>query len=203
MTRYLIDIARRALYTTIVCLVLSRGAFAGPMFLFDFEADLGLPTPLTDISNGISATFSSPGDPGAFFVLPTSTLFLTLTGNALFQASPGTTLDILFDQDIQYVRLVFGSITPGQLTLTAFDQSLTSVGQSSAASSILPGGTNPEGSLSFGGTAFRSVALNFASINPTFAIDNVTNNVPEPASILLFSLGAILLVGTRRLRSQP
>ena len=206
MTEFLVHIGRRALYATIVCLVLSRGAaVAAPVFLFDFEADGGQATPYTSPSNGVSATFSSPAFP--FFVEPTlAGSFVLLSGNALFQFLPGSTLNILFSQDIQFVQLDFGSTNPGTLTLTAFDQGgITQVGQSSAVSSILPGGTNPEGSLSFeGSTALRSLTLDFTSSDPnaTFAIDNVTNG-PEPASMLLFGLGLIALTGARRFRSQP
>ena len=205
MPRFLVQIARRVLCASVVCLVLSRGiALAGTVFLFDFEADLGQQTPFTSISNGVSATFSSPADPSGFFVLPTSSLFSTLTGNALFQVFPSDqTLGILFDRDIQYVQLVFGSTTIGQLTLTASDQNLIQVGQTSATSNFLPGGANPEGSISFGGTAFRSLTLRFASSDQTgtFAIDNVTD-VPEPTLILLFGLGALTLGSAGKLRSR-
>ena len=123
---------------------------------------------------------------------------------ALFQVFPSDqTLGILFDRDIQYVQLVFGSTTIGQLTLTASDQNLIQVGQTSATSNFLPGGANPEGSISFGGTAFRSLTLRFASSDQTgtFAIDNVTD-VPEPTSILLFGLGALTLGSACKLRSR-
>ena len=56
---------------------------------FNFDNDTaGTLTPFSDTNNGITATFSSPSDPGAFGIGVPAT-FKTLTGNTLFDAGPG------------------------------------------------------------------------------------------------------------------
>lgn len=97
---------------------------------FNFDSDIvGTATPFTDSSNGISATFSSPADPGGFAVGPT--FFLTLTGNVLLDPGPAGAasipLDIGFSQPISSIRFLFAL---NDLSNTTSMSLLTSAGGS-------------------------------------------------------------------------
>lgn len=65
--------------------VLSGAAQASTIFNFDND-NLGTSTNFTDTVNGLSATFSSPADPGGFVVY--ASMFETLTGNVLGDPGP-------------------------------------------------------------------------------------------------------------------
>jgi hypothetical protein len=62
-------------------LAMAIPAYSDPVFwhgptghdpIFNFDADsVGTATPFTDVNGGLSATFSSPSDPGGFVVAPT------------------------------------------------------------------------------------------------------------------------------------
>jgi len=202
MTQCIARSIRGAVYAIVVLVVLSRGvAHANAAFMFGFEGDFDKWTTFTTTNNSVSATISSPGE--QFTVSSTSSMFLNLSGNALFQVDPeDRSLSILFDQNVEYVQLAFGSTVPGQLTLTALAENLSLVGQATAASMFLSGNSQPEGTISFGGSAFRSLELSFTSSDDQamFAIDDVTN-MPEPGTLFLLGLGAIMLgCAQKRLR---
>jgi hypothetical protein len=72
--------------------------------VFDFEADsVGTATQFTDTIGGLSATFSSPADPGGFVVQPT--IFQALNGNVLGDPGPvganNIPLDINFSSPLE------------------------------------------------------------------------------------------------------
>lgn len=164
---------------------------------FNFDADaVGTSTQFTDTVNGLSATFSSPADPGGFTIQPT--IFQALNGNVLGDPGPLGTMDIPltidFNQTLSAIALVFATGdfgTPSPFTLSAFFNG-TQVGTVSA-TGVVPGGfLFPEGEIAFSGPAFNSVVLTTTA--PTFAIDQVAAaQAPEADAVLLTGLGFALL----------
>lgn len=166
--------------------------------IFNFDADTtGTGTPFTDTSNGVSATFSSPGDPGGFGI--TAGFFSTLSGNVLIDPGPAgidnLALNIIFSSSPNSIGLDFAvdSPSPVPLTLTAFQNGAT-VGVVTA-TDVPPSGFDfPEGHLDFSGTTFNSVTLTTTATD--FAIDNVTVSnaaaTPEPATFGFMSLAGVI-----------
>jgi len=179
--------------------------------IFNFDADsVDQGTPFTDTSNGLSATFSSPGDPGGFGI--TASFFSALAGNVLIDPGPAgldhLALNIGFSSSVDSIGLDFAvnSAAPVPLTLTAFENS-AAVGTVTAADAFpSPEAQSPEGHLDFSGTLFDSVTLTSGAAD--LAIDNVavTRSVattPEPAAAGLFSLaGALACIGLMVKRLQ-
>jgi hypothetical protein len=166
-------------------------AQAASTFNFDGDA-VGTATQFTDTSNGLSATFLSPSDPGGFVIQPS--IFQALSGNVLGDPGPsgaqGIPLEIDFSSNVSALSLVFATADFGAaspLTLTAFDGSVQ-VGSVSATGNVAAGFTFPEGEIAFTGSAFDRVVI--SSIAPDLAIDDVAAvATPEPATALLFGMG--------------
>ncbi len=180
--------------------------------IFDFEGDpVNQGTAFTDISNGISATFTSPGDPGGFGI--NQGFFSALSGNVLIDPGPAglndLVLNIGFSSVLSSIDLDFAvnAANPVPLMLTASLDGAT-VGTVNAASGFPNAGAqSPEGHITFSGVGFNSVALSSDATN--FAIDNVTvvnaAAVPEPATAgLLGAAFGVLGIGAtaRRLRRR-
>jgi hypothetical protein len=169
--------------------------------LFNFNSDLvGTQTTFTDTNGGISATFSSPLDPGGFVVAPT--FFLTLTRNVLLDPGPAGAsnipLMISFSRNLTDIVMSFATDGTGPITVTAFENG-TMVGSSTAIGIIPMGFSFPEGTISFVGADFNSVVL--SATTPFFAVDNINATavtpVGEPSSaalagIAIFGLGLAL-----------
>jgi hypothetical protein len=160
--------------------------------IFNFDNDSpGTSTQFTDTVDGLSATFSSSGDPGGFTILP-ATIFQTLTGNVLGDPGPAflqnLSLTISFSAPLSAIHLLFatGDFGPASpLILTAY-HGASQVGSVSQTGTLLS--FFPEGEIAFGGTTFDSVVL--SSTASTFAIDNVqVAQAPEPGSATMLALG--------------
>jgi hypothetical protein len=163
--------------------------------IFDFDADsIGRGTQFSDTSNGIPATFTSPGDPGGFGVQ--QSFFSGLTGNVLIDPGPAgldhLALTILFSSPVDSVDLDFAvnATNPVPLTLTAFFDGAT-VG-TVAATGTFPSADSQarEGHLGLHQAPFNSITL--SSEANDFAVDNITvaetSSAPEPASVWLIGL---------------
>ena len=166
--------------------------------IFDFESNaIGMATGFTDTSNGLSATFSSSGDPGGFVIAPS--FFTTLQGNVLLGHSPnvnGFNLEIGFSTNVTSIALDFALDSPGPLVfvLRGYENG-TIVGQTSASDSAPGPGLFPEGFASFNGAIFNNVTL--SSPAPNFAVDNIvvtSTLTPEPGTLPLLA-GSFLLAG--------
>lgn len=179
-------------------------AQAATVFTFDNDA-VGTNTQFTDTVNGISATFSSPVDPGGFQIQPT--LFQALTGNVL--GDPGSSfingipLTITFSSELTAIAAVFATAdfgTASPFTLTAF-RGNTQVGTVTQTGFFPAGFTFPEGEIAFSGPAFDTVV--FSSTAPDFAVDQIAvAQAPEPALYGLVGLALVTLGVVRPRRKR-
>jgi hypothetical protein len=169
---------------------------------FDFETTLpGTATPFTNTVSGLSATFSSSGDPGGFAVM--ATFFQALTGNVLINPGPAgldnLVLTIVFSIPQTNISMDFATNSPAGVpfNLDAFNGA-SAVGSASATGAIPSGFLFPEGVISFSGPAFNRVVLSSPALD--FAVDNVsvsTTAIPEPGSLMLLIAGAISIAISR------
>jgi hypothetical protein len=180
----------------ILCFTLSIAASAFPTraaILFTFATDnVGTSTQFTDTVGGVSATFTSPVDPGGFVLEPT--IFQALTGDVLGDPGPANQtnipLTVTFNTELTAISLVFatseiGTVTP--LVLQAY-QGGALTGSASATGVVPNGFFFPEGELAYAGPEFNRVVISTAAMG--FAIDTVAvAQAPEPGSVLLMGLG--------------
>jgi hypothetical protein len=179
--------------------VVAASAVAAPAaaqtYNFDAIAE-GTATPLSITNGGVTATFSSPADPGAFEVLTNDGFFSpALSGNVLYRPAGASDLRIGFSETLGALSLVFASNFAPSVTLQAFFGA-TLVGSVSAAGTAPPGFAFPEGTLSLSGLTFDNVRVSAAT---EFAIDNVVVRpaqvIPEPATVALVGAGVVALGG--------
>jgi hypothetical protein len=177
--------------------VCAIGAAANASTIFNFDGDsLGTSTTFTDTVGGLSATFSSPGDPGGFVIYPT--IFDTLTGNVLGDPGPAglddLSLTIAFSQDLSAVSLDFATSdfnTASPITLTAYQNSQM-IGSMLAMGTVPDGFFFPEGQIGFSSGAFNRIVISTTA--PDFAVDNIAAiATPEPALFPLLGLGLIAI----------
>lgn len=121
------------------------------------------------------------------------------SGPALFAPQFPDTLTLAFNMPVDSVRLDFAVIVPGALILTTPVGNLTQ-------SSTNVGGQFEGGSLSFTSvdpfSTLQLRATDQAGAPIVFAIDNMTLNtagdggaIPEPSSLMLFSVGLVSASG--------
>jgi hypothetical protein len=172
---------------------------------YDFEAQAPpTSTPFSVTNNGVTASFSSPADPGGFTIF--TSFFSTLTGNVLLDPGPAGANDLPltvgFSQPIDSISLLFALNTGDPSTPLTL---VTDVGGSKSATGVIPPGFSfPEGALSFIGPAFSSVTLSTSAMD--LAVDDIVVTtaaapVPEPGTWSLVSagLGALAFVRRRKL----
>ncbi len=165
--------------------------------IYDFDATpVGTETPLSITSAGVTATFASPEDPGAFVVLDNLGEFTAaLGGNYLFRPEGPAPLTIAFSQSLGALSLAFASNFAPAVTLQAYFGA-TLVGSVSTAGAAPPGFFFPEGTLTLAGLTFDNVRVSAAT---EFAIDNVVVRtaavIPEPGTVALVGAGVAALGG--------
>jgi hypothetical protein len=184
----------------LVVLTMPGSLRADSIFNFD-SAPITTTSPFSQTVNGLTATFSSPADPGGFAVSSASFLASPFSGNVLVGTNQAgvVPLTIGLSQNVDSVSLDFATETTATFLLTAFENG-TQVGQATAVGSVPSGFLFPQGSLDLNnGELFDSVTL--SSLSPDFAIDNVDfglptgpTPVPEPSSLVLIGSGLSILL---------
>ena len=180
----------------------ANSARASTIFSFDNDT-VGTSTQFTDTVNGLSATFTSSGDPGGFTIAPS--IFQALTGNVLGDPGPAflpnLTLTASFNTDLSAVDLLFATsdfVTASPFTLAAYEGNRL-VGSTTATGAFQ--GTFPEGEIAFSGAAFNTIVL--SSTATDFAIDDVqVSATPEPATAGMYLLTGLALAGVSRFRGR-
>ena len=175
--------------------------------LFNFEGNpVGTYTPFTDVDNGISATFTSNGDPGGFAVF--GSFFTTLSGNVLVDPGPaaidGLELIVDFSKELDSVSLDF-AINPlsasDTFTLSAY-QGGKLVGTSTESGVVPPGSIYLEGVAAFEGEVYNKIVLSSTALD--LAVDDISviaAPAPEPAPMSLLglaSLAGVMVVHQRK-----
>jgi hypothetical protein len=200
----------------VVVLLVWTAGVARADSLFDFNSVApGTATTFSATNNGLTATFSSPADPGGFVVQSSGGSFAPpLDGNVLLDTgTPGDEnipLNIAFSSNLTSVSLAFATdslLGADTFFLTAFEGGLA-VGSMSATGSVPSGGfTFPQGSIVISGLTFDSIQL--SSSAPAFAINDLdavvapTASAPEPNSLVLLGIGLLgLLALTARGKRQ-
>ena len=148
---------------------------SGPIAVFNFDSDAeGLTTPFTNTVQALTATFSSPADPGGFGVGPTF-FAPPMSGNVLLDPSTSGAsfipMKISFNKNLDSIYLFFATDGTGTFYLTAYDNS-KEVGSATATGIVPSGYSFPQGVISLSGVTFNSVVLSSPQ-TPNFAIDNV------------------------------
>jgi hypothetical protein len=187
---------RNAILAAVLAVAPFAAASAAPATI-TFDGFDGATTPF---SPDDVVTFSSPADPGAYFVGDTGGSFTLLAGEALLPnaaieadltitwAMPITSAS--FDVGLVDLTQFFGGGAGGDgITYTA------NGGESGSVTALLGAGAiYPDVAVTVSGAAFTSVTLHATQ---TIALDNVTP-APEPASLALLAAGLVGFAAVRR-----
>ena len=164
-------------------LLCGTALFAQSTFI-NGELPTGTATTFSDTVNGLTATFSSPADPGGF---ATTTNFFSFPGWQILADGPASPsnipLRISFSSPQLTISMNYGiADQTGPFELDAYlGGSL--VGSSIVNGSVPAGYYFSEGTISFSGE-FNSVVLS-STTTPNFAVANINTATPEPSSLML------------------
>jgi hypothetical protein len=190
---------RVGLAAALVC-VFTPGLFADTFTFFSFEGGRTGGTPFTKTVNGLSASFSSDGDPEGFIVgfFP----ILNPTGLSLLECNfCFLTLTIDFSAPQTAFLTAFGTAVPRGTSsglpfdLTAFNGA-SEVGSATATGVVPPGLPLAFGVLNFSGPAFDRVVLTAPTAEAFWIPDGVgviaATIVPEPSSLSLVAFAGFV-----------
>lgn len=182
--RRTVGYAAKCVFALAVLLFGSTTLFADTLFISG-SVPPGTTTPFSETDNGLTATFSSPADPGGFIIAPS---FFSFGPQVLIDPGPANAsnipLNISFSWAQTSISMNFGlDGAPGPFELDAYMNG-TLVGTATAQGVIPNGYQYPEGTISFSGTAFDSLVLS-SPTTPYFGIANIDIPLPEPSSLML------------------
>jgi hypothetical protein len=189
---------------SVVAAALAAGAV--PAFsdlIFTFNSDTaGTSTPFSNTVRGLTATFSSPADPGAFFVGTPAPFAPPFNGNSLSDwrraSRSNIALDVTFNSNLSSVSVDFVTRGSGPFDLSLYEGPLYEGHVLVTETGSVPAGFNfPQGVIGFHFPPFDELVLTAPSIDtPYFAIDNLDAvPIPEPISLpLLLTLLAVVAV---------
>ncbi len=164
------------------------------------DVSLGTNTTFSDSNSGVTATFSSPADPGGFVTASTSGYFSWGPEMLFDPGSSGASnipLDIGFDTTLTSITMDFGTDGSGPFDLSAY-LGASLVGSVSVTGTVVV--TFPEGIISFSGANFDKLVLTSPQ-TPYFAIGNVNAvALPEPSYALILPVLGFGLVMLKRRR---
>jgi hypothetical protein len=168
---------------------------------FNFDADTqGTATSFSDTVNGLTATFAGSSDPGAF-VVAHHAFWASLSGNDLETAGvhSNAVLAIRLSAPVQTLSLDFALLSAGFLNWTLLSGGTGGAVVASGSTPAMPvvGHLYPEGLLSYSDLRFDTVVLTGLD-TAAFAIDNVSVDASEPASLALLGGGLAGLGWLRR-----
>jgi len=204
---------KRVGLAAVLVFVITPGLFADTLTFFSFEGGRAGGTPFTKTVNGLSASFSSDGDPDGFTVgfFP----ILNPTGLSLLECNfCFLTLTIDFSAPQTSFLTAFGTAVPRGTSsglpfdLTAFNGA-SEVGRATTTGVVVPGLPLALGVLNFSGPAFDSVVLAAPTAEGFWILDGVTviagPTVPEPCSLSLVAFGGLVsfcVIAITRLRRR-
>lgn len=160
---------------------------------FDFTSTTATQTPFTLTSGGVTASFSSPGDPGAFLIEPS--MFHSLGSTVLIsQGIMPEELDISFSAPVQHVDFPFATFDLGPPTILniAYYDGATLLGTAMFTGTVPPLYTFPEGEAAIDASAITSLVITDPDAL-AFAI-----GMPEPSGMALIAVGGLGLAMFRR-----
>lgn len=148
-------------------------------------------------SSTFLATFAS--DSPNTFRIANIELNPLFSGQSLLNPAAPSVLTISFNIPVTQVEFVFGLELPGFLTFTSPSGSLSQDGAD--VGGLFPGGVFVfSSSTPF--TMFQLASFDLTGAPSRFAIDNLTmNEVPEPATIVIFGAGLVGLATRLRRRN--
>ncbi len=175
--------ATKGVFALAVLLFFSTALFADSTFI-NGDVAVGTATTFSDTNNGLTATFSSPADPGGFM---TGVTFFSFGWEILADPGPASAsnipLDISFSAPLTSIYMDFGIAGgPGPFRLDAYLGG-TWVGSTTVIGGIPAGYNFAEGTIGFSGD-FDSVVLT-SPTTPYFAVGNISTPIPEPSSLML------------------
>ena len=185
--RRTVGYAAKCVFALAILLFFSSTALFADTLFISGSVPPGTTTPFSETDNGLTATFSSPADPGGFIIAPS---FFSFGPQILVDPGPANAsniaLDISFSWAQTSISMNFGlDGAPGEFELDAYLHGAL-VGTASAMGVIPNGYQYPEGTISFSGTAFDSLVLT-SPTTPYFGIANIDIPLPEPSSLMLLA----------------
>ncbi len=179
--------AMKCVFALAILLFFSSTALFADTLFISGSVPPGTTTPFSETDNGLTATFTSPADPGGFIIAPS---FFSFGPQILVDPGPANAsnipLDISFSAPLASISMDFGlDGAPGPFQLDAYLHG--SLVGSATAMGVIPSGYQfPEGVISFSGTAFDSLVLT-SPTTPYFGVANLDVPIPEPSSLILLA----------------
>jgi hypothetical protein len=209
---------RSVIFLLIACLAAAQPVTASTLTHFpgwtsydvDFSAfPVATPTPFSETIGDLNVVYTAPDDPFAFATVNSQDIPASPWPFPLLLGGAGSlTLGIRFTEPVFGILAEFVTVGPGPIQMDLLSGGLSGivVGSRSESGVIPPGLIYPEGFISMLPVCicpnyFDAVRL---SSDSRFAIRRmlVTQSLPEPTTLAMFSIGLVLLAALRFARLQ-